>query len=119
MVVIELNQVKLRAFHGIYEGEKLTGSDYEINVRVVYEEGDSTFDDLKNTINYVEILDIVKQRMRIPTGLLEKVADSIIRKIRHQYPFSTEISISIYKLDAPVENFQGKLGVTIHKKFDG
>jgi dihydroneopterin aldolase len=119
MVVIELNQVKLHAFHGIYEGEKLTGSAYEINVRVVYEEGDSTFDDLKNTINYVEILDIVKQRMRIPTGLLEKVADSIIRKIRHQYPFCTEISISIYKLDAPVENFQGKLGVTLHKKFDG
>ena len=119
MVVIELNQVRLRAFHGIYEGEKLTGSDYEINVRVVYDEGDSTFDDLKNTINYVEILDIVKQRMRIPTGLLEKVADGIIRDIRHQYPFTTEISISIYKLDAPVENFQGKLGVTLHKKFDG
>ncbi|SEO00744.1 dihydroneopterin aldolase [Niastella yeongjuensis] len=119
MVVIELNQVRLHAFHGIYEGEKLTGSEYEINVRVVYEEGDSTFDDLKNTINYVEILDIVKQRMRIPTGLLEKVADSIIRKIKHRYPFSSEISISIYKLDAPVENFQGKLGVTLLKKFDG
>jgi dihydroneopterin aldolase len=119
MVVIELNQVRLRAFHGIYEGEKLTGSDYEINVRVMYDEGDSTFDDLKNTINYVEILDIVKQRMRMPTGLLEKVADDIIRKMRDQYPFTTEISISIYKLDAPVENFQGKLGVTLHKKFDG
>ncbi len=29
MVVIELNQVRLHAFHGIYEGEKLTGSNYE------------------------------------------------------------------------------------------
>jgi dihydroneopterin aldolase len=119
MVVIELNQLRLHAFHGVYEGEKLTGSSYEVSVRVVYEEGDSTFDDLKNTINYVEILEIVKQRMRIPTGLLEKVADGIIRKIRHQYPFSTEISISIYKLEPPVENFQGKIGVTLHKKFDG
>src|ERR1044072_5098386 len=107
MVVIELNELKLHAFHGVYEGEKQTGSGYEVNVRVAYEEGDTTFDDLKNTINYVEILEIVKQRMRIPTGLLEKVADGIIRKIRHQYPFSKEISISIYKLDAPVENFQG------------
>ena len=119
MVVIELNQVKLRAFHGIYEGEKLTGSDYEVNVRVVYDEGDSTFDDLNNTINYVEILDIVKQRMRIPTGLLEKVADEIIREIKGQYPFTKEIILTIYKLDAPVENFQGKIGVTLHKKFDG
>ena len=119
MVVIELNQVRLHAFHGVYEGEKLTDSNYEINVRIAYEEGDTTFDDLKNTINYVEILEIVKQRMRIPTGLLEKVADGIIREIRGQYPFTTEISITIYKLDAPVENFQGKIGVTLHKKFDG
>jgi dihydroneopterin aldolase len=119
MVVIELNQVRLHAFHGVYEGEKLTGSNYEVNVRVAYEEGDTTFDDLKNTINYVEILEIVKQRMRIPTGLLEKVADGIIRKIRHQYAFTREISITIYKLEAPVENFQGKIGVTLHKKFDG
>ncbi|WP_205514402.1 dihydroneopterin aldolase [Longitalea arenae] len=119
MVVIELNQVRLHAFHGVYEGEKLTGSAYEINVRVAYEEGDSTFDDLKNTINYVEILEIVKQRMRIPSGLLEKVANDIIRRIRDQYPFTTEINFSIYKLEAPVENFQGKIGVTLHKKFDG
>jgi dihydroneopterin aldolase len=119
MVVIELNQVKLHAFHGVYEGEKITGSTYELNVRVAYEEGNTTFDDLKNTINYVEILDIVKQRMRIPTGLLEKVADDIIRKIKTQYPFTKEVSLSIYKLDAPVENFQGKIGVTLHKKFDG
>ncbi|MCS3795363.1 dihydroneopterin aldolase [Niastella sp. OAS944] len=117
MVVIELNQVKLHAIHGIYEGEQLTGSNYEVSVQVTYEEGDSTFDDLKNTINYVEILDIVKQRMRIPTGLLEKVADDIIRAIRLQYPFCTEIRFSIYKLDAPVENFQGKIGVTLYKKF--
>ena len=119
MVVIELKEVRLHAFHGVYEGEKLTGSTYEINVRVTYEEGDTTFDDLKNTINYVEILDIVKQQMKIPAGLLEKVADGIIRKIRQQYPFTTEIMFSIYKLDAPVENFQGKIGVTLLKKFDG
>ena len=119
MVVIELNQVKLHAFHGVYEGEKYTGSNYEINIRVAYEEGDTTFDELKNTINYVEILEIVKQRMRNSTGLLEKVADGIIKEIRLRYPFTTEISITIYKLDAPVENFQGKIGVTLHKKFDG
>jgi 7,8-dihydroneopterin aldolase/epimerase/oxygenase len=119
MVVIELNQVKLHAFHGVYEGEKLTGSSYEINVRVAYEEGDTTFDSLKNTINYVEILDIVKQRMQVPTGLLEKVADEIIREIRRRYPFTKEVILTIYKIDAPVENFQGKIGVTLHKKFDG
>jgi 7,8-dihydroneopterin aldolase/epimerase/oxygenase len=118
MVVIELQQVRIHAFHGIYEGEKKTGSVYEINVKVSYDEGEIAFDDVKNTVNYVTVLDIVQQRMQEPAGLLEKVADNIIRTIRERYSFVTEVSISIYKLEAPVENFQGKLGVTMHKKFD-
>jgi 7,8-dihydroneopterin aldolase/epimerase/oxygenase len=119
MVVIELQQVRLQAFHGVYSGEEKTGSNYEINVRVAYEEGDCTFDDLNNTINYVEILRIVKQRMQVSTGLLEKVALGIITEVKEQYPFTREVVLSIYKLDAPVENFQGKIGVTLHKQFDG
>jgi dihydroneopterin aldolase len=119
MVVIELQQVRIHALHGVYEAEQKTGSTYEVNVKVSYEEGDTTFDDLKNTINYVEILEIVKQRMRMPAGLLEKVANGIIIDIRNRYPFTTEIMVSMYKLEAPVENFQGKIGVTLLKKFDG
>jgi len=119
MVVIELQQVLVHGFHGVYAGEEKTGCNYEVNVKVAYEEGDTTFDDLKNTIDYVEVLDIVKQRMAEATGLLEKVADGIILAIKSRYSFTTEITLSIYKLDAPVFNFQGKIGVTLHKKFDG
>lgn len=84
----------------------------------MYEEGNVKFDELKNTINYVEVFEIVKQRMKIPTPLLEKLAEGIIRKLKHQYPFATEVIISIYKLEAPIENIQGKIGVTMHKRFD-
>ena len=118
MVTIELQNIRLQAYHGIYEGEQKTGSPYEVNVKVAYDEGDTRFDDLKNTINYVEIFDIVKKRMHIPTPLLEQVAESIIRKIRHQYAFTREVTITIYKLEAPIENFQGKIGVTLQKQFD-
>jgi dihydroneopterin aldolase len=117
MVVIELQQVRLQAFHGVYAGEKKTGSAYEVSVKVTYDENGTSFDKLNDTIDYVKILDIVKQRMKEPSGLLEKVADDIIQNIRHRYTFTKEISVSIYKLDAPVENFEGKIGVTLHKQF--
>ena len=118
MVVIELQNIQLQAFHGVYEGEMKVGSPYEVNVRVVYIETDTRFDSLKNTINYVDVFNIVKAHMHIPTPLLEKVAEGIIHEIKHQYPFTSEITITIYKLEAPIENFQGKIGVTIHKQFD-
>jgi dihydroneopterin aldolase len=56
--------------------------------------------------------------MAIPTPLLEEVADSIVRKIRHEYSFVKEITVSIFKLQPPIARFQGKVGVTLHQKFD-
>jgi dihydroneopterin aldolase len=119
MVSIELQNIRLQAFHGIYEGESKTGSTYEISIKVSFEEGKNEFSDIRDTINYAELFSIVKQRMQVATPLLEKVADGIIRRIKHQYPHTREVSLSIYKLQAPIENFEGKIGVTLHKRFDG
>lgn len=118
MVAIELCNLRFHAFHGLYEGEAITGSPYEVNLKVVYDEGDASFDNLKNTINYVEVFEIVRQRMKVPTPLLEKVAEGIIRRIKHQYPFTTEVTLSIYKLEPPIEHFEGKVGITFQKQFE-
>lgn len=118
MVSIELHNLQLHAYHGLYDGEKKTGSPYEVNVKVTYDEGNTQFDDIRNTINYVEVFDIVKRCMAVPTPLLEKVAEGIIRRIKHQYPFSREVIISIYKLEPPIENIQGKIGITMKKEWE-
>lgn len=118
MVTIELQNIRLHAFHGVYEGEKKTGSPYDVSVKVIYEEGSAQFDNLENTINYVAVFGIIKERMNIPLPLLEKVALGIIEEIKHRWPFAVEIMVSIYKLEPPIENFQGKIGVSIDKKFN-
>jgi dihydroneopterin aldolase len=56
--------------------------------------------------------------MQHPTPLLEKLCDGIIRHIKHQYPFIREVDLSILKLQAPIHNFQGKVGVSMNKKFN-
>ena len=119
MVSIELQNIRLHAFHGLYEGEKKTGSIYDLSIKISFDEEKSDFEDLKDTINYEDVFAIVKQRMQIPTPLLEKVADGIILRIKLQFPLTREIILSIFKLQAPIENFEGKIGVTIHKRFDG
>jgi len=118
MVTIELQNIRLQGYHGIYEGENKLGSVYEITVRVSYEEGQSVFDNVSETINYAEIYTIVKQRMLVATPLIEKLADDIAGLIKDQYPQSMEIVLSIYKLNAPIQGFEGKVGVTMHKRYD-
>jgi 7,8-dihydroneopterin aldolase/epimerase/oxygenase len=118
MVSVEIRNLILHAYHGVYEDEHKTGSAYEVNLEVKFDDEGSEFESLEDTINYEDLLSIVKQRMMVRNSLLEKVADGIIRKIKHQCPRAREIRLSIYKLQPPVENFQGKLGVTMHKRFD-
>jgi 7,8-dihydroneopterin aldolase/epimerase/oxygenase len=117
MLTVHLNDLRFFARHGIYEGETQSGQEFEVHLSVKYDEKKLKFDDLKNVLNYVELFQIVKKRMAMPTPLIEEVAESIIRKIRHEYSFVKEVSISIFKLRPPIENFQGRVGVTLQKKF--
>ena len=118
MVTIELKDIKMYAYHGIHDGEEKVGSPYLINLEVSYEEEDTMFESLLNTVDYEVLYDLLKQRMSINTLLLERLCSSIISKIKHRFPLIDSIRLSIYKLEAPIENLQGKIGVTMYKKFN-
>jgi 7,8-dihydroneopterin aldolase/epimerase/oxygenase len=118
MVTIQLHQLVMHAFHGLYEEEHKTGNNYEINLDVTYKEKDNKFEHIHDTISYEELFGIVKRRMQAPEALLEKVCEGIIRKIKHEYPEVREVAISIFKLQPPIENLQGKVGVSMRKHFD-
>lgn len=118
MISIELKDVRIQAQHGLHKGESITGNEYHIALCVRYEEGSTVFDRLKDTINYVELYEIVKQRMQFPTHLLEKLCVEILQQVKLQFPFILDATVSVYKIQAPIENFEGKVGVTLYKKFN-
>lgn len=118
MISVEISDLHIHAFHGIHDGEEKTGSSYIVNLSVKYEEAGKDLGSIHNTVDYVELYHIVKQRMQAPSQLLEKLCDGIVRHIKHQYAFVREIQMSVHKLQAPIENFQGKVGVSMNKKFN-
>lgn len=118
MVTVHLHQLVMHAYHGVYEQEHKTGNNYEINLDVTYKERDQQFENIHDTVSYEDLFSIVKKRMQAPAELLEKVCEGIIRKIKHEYPHVNEVFISIYKLQPPIENLQGKVGVSMRKSFD-
>ena len=109
MISIELKDIRLQAHHGFYQDESKTGNVYHIDLCVKYREGDTQFKTLEDTIDYVALYDIIRQRMQSRTTLLEKLCDGIIKQIKIQYPFIAEAEISVYKIQAPIENFEGKI----------
>ena len=118
MLTVHLQNLIIHAFHGVYKGEHKAGNNFEVDLSVSYEEKHVKLDKLENIISYEDLFKLVKKRMEVPTPLLEEIADSIVGKIKHQYSFVKEIKISIFKVEAPIANFQGKPGITLYKKFD-
>lgn len=116
MIAVHLKDLKFHAQHGLYTGEEKTGSPFEVNLSVWYNPG-GTVTSLDHTINYVELFHIVKQHMQERTGLLEIIAENICNAIKDRFPVISEIKLELYKCSPPIENFQGKTGITMQKTY--
>lgn len=117
MVTIKLEQVRFHAYHGLYPGESLVGGEFEIDLDVEYDDTGISFESLKSTISYVSLFDIVRLRMKSPAPLLEKIGKDILDEIFDRYPFIKSSRISIYKMQPPIFQFQGKLGISLNRKY--
>lgn len=110
--IIEVNGIHCYAFHGCMPEEKKTGGKYKVDVSVQFNfEKAADSDDLKDTIDYCVIYNIVQQEMSIPTKLIESVAKKIAIKIKSQYPSIEKIKIKVTKLSPPINGLVENVAV--------
>jgi 7,8-dihydroneopterin aldolase/epimerase/oxygenase len=72
---------------------------------------------LDDTINYVSVFEIIKNRFAIPERLLETLAQHIVDDIYAIDNRIIKINILIDKINAPIPNFIGTVGVSYSKSF--
>jgi 7,8-dihydroneopterin aldolase/epimerase/oxygenase len=116
-MTIHIDAWRCRAFHGVYPQEPKVGGEFELTLEVSFVI-DERIQDLAKTISYVDLLCILRRQMRNTRPLLETVAMDAATEIKQSYPGVVEIILSIHKLQAPIEGFQGRVGVCYHKKYD-
>ena len=116
MITIYLKNLLFFSHHGIHEEETIVGNDFEINVSVSFDETEKILS-LDQTINYVEVYNVIKEHMKKPSRLLETVAMQIAEEVYNNNSRIKTINISINKLNPPINNFTGSVGVTFHKEF--
>ena len=117
MITIHLHNLKFYSHHGVHEEEKILGNEYEVNADVQFHEEDADIHSLSQTINNVDLFEIIKNRMKIPTQLLETVVMEIGNSIHEKYNNVRSISISLKKTHPPIEGIEGSVGVSWHKEF--
>jgi dihydroneopterin aldolase len=117
MITVQLDHLLFNAFHGIHEEEKVLGNEYVVDASVEFNESAEVISHINDTVNYVTIYQIIKNRMSIPAPLLETVAMEIGKEIHGEFPGLASIRISIKKMHPPIEGIQGSAGVVWYKQF--
>ena len=112
---ISLNDVRLYAFHGVMEQERRVGGEYSVSLRVHYNIYKAMMtDDVADTLNYAELLAVVKSEMAKPSKLLEHVAGRIGEAVFRQFPQTKAIELTVTKLNPPMGDDCAGASVSVH-----
>ena len=103
MGIIQVNNIKLYAFHGCLEEESKIGSDYRVDVEVKVDlKKSAKTDELSDTVDYVHLNKIVKEEMAIRSKLLEEVAKRILDRILNEIAIVKSAKVEVSKLNPPI-----------------
>jgi 7,8-dihydroneopterin aldolase/epimerase/oxygenase len=116
MFTVHLNKLIFFAHHGVHNEEGIVGTDFEVSVSIHFNAPEKVIS-LNDTINYVHVFEVIKKRFAIPERLLEILAQHIVDDIYAIDNRITTINISIDKINAPIPNFIGTVGVSYTKSF--
>lgn len=114
---IDVNGIKLYAYHGCMDEESRIGTDYEVNLSVWADlSSPAETDKLSDTVDYVMLNRIVKEEMAIRAKLLEVVTERICKRILSEEPRVLEVEVSVSKLAPPINGDVERVSVSMHRK---
>ncbi len=111
---VEVSDIKLWAYHGCLEEERIIGSDYlvQIKVQTDFSKAAKT-DNLHDAVDYVKLYQIVKEEMSVPANLLETVAYRIVESVKNNNDNILNVYVKISKLNPPIDGNAQAVSVSI------
>lgn len=115
---ISLSDIKIFAYHGVLEEERVIGTDYLVNIEIEADVRKATeSDDINDTISYAEINNIVHEEMKISSQLIEHVAGRIFRSVKSKFADIQYIKVGITKCSAPMQGENAGATICIEQRF--
>lgn len=114
---IQVNNIRLYAYHGCLEEEAKIGSEYRVDVEVKADLTKSSIsDDLVDTVDYVHLNAIVKNEMAIRSKLLEEVARRILDRILDELQMVRRATVKVAKINPPIGGNVEEVVIELTKK---
>ncbi|MCL2098468.1 MAG: dihydroneopterin aldolase [Bacteroidales bacterium] len=101
--MIKLQGMEFYAYHGHLPEERIIGRYFYVDVEVEAGIDKAIYtDNLKDTVNYQDIYNIVKREMAVPSHLLEYVAGRIVNSLKTELPTIRKVKVAIRKNNPPL-----------------
>lgn len=103
MGIINVNGIRVYAYHGCLPEEGKIGGEYVVDVRITGEfERAEASDELADTVDYCVVFETVKREMAIRSKLIEHVAKRIVVALRVDYPSVERFEVKVTKINPPM-----------------
>ena len=112
MALITVEGIRVFAFHGHLPEEAKLGGHFIVNVWVEADTDEvEKTDDLSDTVDYVKVIEIVKQQMAIRSDMIERPAKRIVDAI---LPLNKvqKVIVEVEKIQPPIDATFDKISVT-------
>lgn len=113
-LTVEVNGLRLYAHHGVGEQERKVGNCFEVTAHLRYPADGAIADDrLEDTLNYAEVVAVVREVMAVPSQLLEHVAGRLRTALTSRFPLIAGGMIRVAKLVPPFTAELDSVAVTL------
>lgn len=114
--LIEVNGIKLYAYHGCLEEEGKIGGHYTVDVTMKTNFSKAAeLDDLSQTIDYVQVNQIVTEEMAIRSKLIEHVGQRIVNRIQQEVQRLEALRVKVVKICPPINGDVENVAIIIEE----
>jgi len=103
MALISINDMRFYAHHGCFEQERAIGTHFRVDLSFSTDTSKAEVsDNIADTVSYLDVYQVLKAEMMIPSHLLEHVARRVGERVLAEFRAIDSVNVKISKLNPPL-----------------
>ena len=113
MSIISVEGIRVFSYHGHLPEEAVLGGHFIVNVWLTLDTSEvEKTDSLNDTVDYVKIIQVVKEKMAVRSNMIEVPAKRIVEAIL-LFKKVQKVKVEVEKIKPPIDAAFEKISVTI------
>ncbi|MBP3762330.1 MAG: dihydroneopterin aldolase [Bacteroidales bacterium] len=114
MALIEIHGMRFYAHHGCFEEEQAIGTHFQVDLAFTTDTSKAEVsDNIADTVSYLDVYQVVKREMLIPSHLLEHVAHRVGEAVLAQFPDTMTVKVNVHKMNPPLGGQMDSVSVQV------